>query len=655
MNRWLCIVSLCLLSLVPAADAEVTNVTIASRSVVANGKMFGTIGTYEKLIGRIEFALDPADPHNAGIADLQYAPRDAQGRVRFSSDLYVLQPSDPSKGNGVLFFEISNRGSKSLLRGFNRGRGGDDPTSEADFGNGLMLRDGYTIVWVGWEIDVPAPRLRIEAPSVTLPAGADDRLSVEVMYNQRVQEGFLIDDPTGRPPTIYPALAPDGATDQLIVRDAYWDTGMVIPRDRWRFVTSSNGLPKLQLDGGFDPGRFYRVTYRGTKPLVAGAGLAAIRDAAAAFRYRTDLPIRGRSAYVFGISQTGRWLRQFMYDGFNVDERDRRVFDAVWVHIAGAARGSFNERFATPVHGDIYRPTRFPFTDDEQVDTDGSRAGLQMRYKPDQRPKVFYTNTSTEYWGGGRAAALTHTSLDGKKDLTLPENVRSYLLAGTQHVEAAFPPPARNLVGNDAAGRNNGQQVINPLPQQNVMRALLRSLHRWTADGVAPPPSQYPQLVDHMLVASREVRFPTLPNVSDPRTIRGPARMIDGKLVPLPHLVPQVDRDGNELAGIRVPELVVPLATTTGWNFRDPSVGNPSEIYQLIGSYIPFAATKAEREKAHDPRLSIEERYHSREEYLAKIKTAAADLIKRGYLLEEDLDDVVSRAGRHWEYATKMK
>ena len=201
-------------------------------------------------------------------------------------------------------------------------------------------------------------------------------------------------------------------------------------------------MPKLQLDGGFDPGRWYRVTYRPSRPVVAGVGLAAFRDAASAFRYRSDLPVHGHTTFLFGISQTGRFVRQFLYEGFNVDESGRRVFDATWAHIAGAARGSFNERFAAPSQGDLFETTQFPFTDTVETDIDGSRDGLLSRYTADQLPKIFYTNTPVEYWTGGRAAALTHTSIDGTRDLVLPDNIRLYLLAGTQHGSGPFRPRA---------------------------------------------------------------------------------------------------------------------------------------------------------------------------------------------------------------------
>ena len=635
-------------------SAEVTGVTIASRTTIADGRAFGTTGSYERLVGRIEFALDPSNPHNAVIVDLNHAPRDADGRVRFSADLHVLRPTDPAKGNGVLLFEVSNRGRRGLLGGFNRAGRSNDPTTESDFGDGLLMRDGYTLVWIGWEVDVPAPLLRIDAPRVTLPPGSDDRLSVDIMHNERVLEIFLVDDPAGRPPVIYPPAESQSRTDVLTVRDRYWDEGTVIPRERWQFVAGPNNVPKLRLDTGFEPGRYYRVTYRASGPLVAGAGLAAIRDAAAAFRYRSDLPIQGQRAYAYGVSQSGRFLRQFLNDGFNADERDRRVFDAVWIHIAGAARGSFNERFATPTLGDVFRPTRFPFADNEQIDIDGSRGGLQSRYRADQRPKVFYTNTPVEYWGSGRAAALTHTTVDGKRDLELPDNVRIYLLAGTQHGVGPFPP-TRTPPGaaTSAATRGSGQQLTNPTPQSNVMRALLRALHEWTVAGTPPPQSRYPRLSDRTLVAIDAIQFPAINGVGDPRRITGPARTIGGKIVRLPHLVPQVDRDGNDVAGIHDPDVAAPLATTTGWNFRDPSIGNPGDIYQLMGSYIPFAATKSAREANGDTRLSIEERYRGVDDYVQRARSAAMELIRDRLLLAEDLDGIVERAKSHWSFATR--
>ena len=656
MRGFIVVVLVLLVHALPSS-AEVTTVTVTSRTPVAGGQGFGKAGPYERLVGRIAFALDPADPHNAGIVDLDRAPREPDGLVHFSSDLYVLRPVDPSKGNGVLLFEVANRGRRSLLGRFNRALPGADPTTDADVGDGLLMRDGYTLVWIGWEVDVPAPLIRIDAPAARLPAQSDDRLGVEIMVNERVSDAFLVDDPAGRPPVIYPPADAQNPADVLTVRDRFWDKGEAVPRDRWRFVVGPDGLPKLHLDTGFEPGRYYRVTYRPTGALVSGAGLAAIRDAAAAFRYRSDLPIHGQRAFAFGVSQAGRFLRQFLYEGFNLDERDRRVFDAMWVHVAGASRVGFNQRFATPTLSGLFTATRFPFADVDQVDGQGRRDSLQARYRPDQRPKIFYTNTPVEYWGGGRAAALTHATVDGTRDLELPDNVRMYFLSGTQHIIAPFPPvrtpPIAGLSAGNPAARSGGQQLNNPTPQNNVMRALLRAWHQWAVSATAPPPSQYPRLRDRTLVRIDEVAFPSIAGVADPRQITGPARLIGGNVVPLPHLVPQVDRDGNDLGGIRDPEVAAPLATTTGWNFRDRSIGNPQDIYQLLGSYVPFARTRAARRADADPRLSIEERYKDLDDYLQRVRWSAMDLIAKRYLLAEDLDFILERATRHWRFATR--
>jgi hypothetical protein len=617
---------LSLVSLVASASAEVVGVKIASRTPVADGAVFGTTGAYEKLVGTIEFAVDPAHPRNRAIVDIEHAAKGPDGKVHFTADLFVLQPVDAAKGNGTLLFEISNRGNKGMLGRFNRAPGSGNPTSAADMGDGFLMREGYTLVWVGWQFDVAAPGLRVDAPVAN---GVTGRVKVSFIPNEKQTETTLTDLPA------YGPIDPADAASVLTVRDLFRDRPTTLPRSAWRFTTPApNGRPRIVLDSGFEPGRVYEVEFASRNPQVAGVGLAAIRDAASAFRTRTDLPVRGTRAYVFGISQSGRFLRQFLHDGFNLDERDRRVFDLVWPHIAGAGQGSFNERFAMPGYSS-FPATRFPYTDAEQRDASGKRDGILARYSKDAQPKVIYTNTPVEYWGQGRAAALTHTVIDGRADLTLPDNVRSYLMASTQHGEAPFPPPA-----------GQGQALGNPMPQGDVLRALLRRAHRWVTAGTPPPASRHPRLGDNTLTALETLRFPSIPGVANPRVIEGPPS-------PLPHLVPQVDADGNDLAGIRVPEVAVPLATTTGWNFRAERIGNPHTPVALLGSYIPLPKTKAERTARSDPRPSIEERYASRDEYLRKIRAAALDLVTSGFMLEEDVELTMQRAGRHWDWATR--
>lgn len=616
--------ALILLLLPLPARADVVKVTITARTPFANGQSFGMIGPYEHLTGTIEFALDPREAHNRRIVDLDRAPRAADGKVHFTSDLHVLQPVDVARGNGVLLFEISNRGGTSLLDRFNNIGTPRDKILPDGPGNGFLMRNGYSLVWVGWEFDNGAGRISVDAPPAQ---GVSGRVTVETIPNARGSELTFSDAPRYHPARL------DDRSATLTVRNRFWDPKTTIARERWTFV-ASEGAPKVKVEGGVEPGRIYEVTFTANDAVVAGVGLAATRDAASAFRYRTDLPIHGKATYVFGASQSGRFLRQFLYDGFNADESDRRVFDAVWPHIAGSARGSFNERFATPTSTQAFTSTRPPMLDAEVL----------AQYRPELQPKIIYTNTPVEYWGQGRAAALIHTSLDGKSDAQLPENVRVYFLAGSQHGESAFPPRANA----------NAQQLPNPTPQREVMRALLTGLHRWVSQGTAPPPSRYPKLADGTLVPVEGVKFPAIPGISDPRTIPGPGLVENRTIKLLPFLVPQVEADGNDASGIRVPDQMVPLATTTGWNFRSESAGNPADILALTGSFIPFSRTKAERDARHDPRLSIEERYPGgRADYLAKISIASAEMVKEGYLLPEDVDSIAFRAFAHWDYATK--
>jgi len=614
------VVALALLLAPALASGEVAKMTVASRVTVAGGHAFGTTGPYEKLAGTIEFALDPKDPHNARVTDLDRAKRANDGRVHFTSDVIVMRPADQSKGNGVLLFEVVNRGRLGLLGRFNSAPASADPMTAADFGNGYLMREGYTLVFIGWEPDVRAGLVHAEVPT------ADDlveTISVPFMLDSTATEMTLNDAMFYQP-----ANATD-ASSSLTVRNRYWDSRTTIARNKWHFVPGKDGAPRIALDGGFEPGHWYEVTYKATGDRVVGAGLAAVRDAASAFRYRTDLPVHGQTAYVFGASQNGRFLREFLYDGFNADEKDRRAFDAIWAHIAGVARGDFNARFGMPVSLATFTATRTPFTIEEQT------------FKG---AKVFFTNTDVEYWGGGRAAALIHTSADGKTDLSIPGNERIYFLADTQHGESAFPPKV-----------TRGQQMENPVPQREVMRALLHDLDQWVRKGTAPPESRYPKLADGTLTPVASVKFPAIPAVANPRTIPGPGLTTNATVTMLPYLVPQVDADGNDLAGIRVPDIAVPVATNTGWNFRSPSIGGDNDIANLMGSYIPFAATKAEREARKDPRLSLQERYRDRNDYLAKLRAAAQQLVAQRYLLQEDIDNVLKRGALQWDFVNKIQ
>jgi hypothetical protein len=464
-----------------------------------------------------------------------------------------------------------------------------------------------------------------------------------------------------------PYLAADvDAPDALLtVQDQPDAEPVAIPRERWRFARVDDGRvvedPRsVYLEDGFEPFKIYEVVYESENPAVAGLGLAAIRDAVSALEHEgadeLGLPRGAVSRSIgFGLSQSGRLLRTFLYDGFNADERRRRVFDGIIAHLAGGARGSFNVRFAQPSRASwsyFYPNELFPFSDEAQTDpATGISDGLLAHLGEAFQPRIFYTNSSNEYWRG--SAALTHVSVDGERDLEPPSNVRIYLFAGTQHVPAGTPPR-----------KGAGRALANPNDYRWFLRALLDDMNAWIERGDAPPESRYPMLRDGSLVARSELRFPALPGTPVPRELRAPLRLDYGPRfgaegvatreppgvgAAFPLLLPQVDTDGNEVAGLRSPEQAVPLATYTGWNLYDPAAGPEDRLVDLLGAYSPFAATAEAREAAGDPRPSIAERYGSRERYIALVEAQAKALAAARYLLARDVPEIVRRAGEHWD------
>jgi Alpha/beta hydrolase domain len=612
-------------------NGEVTRVDIAKRTDV------GTSG-YEKIVGTIHFAVDPKAPRNRVVADLDKAAVNPAGLVEFSSDLYILRPK-ATPGNGAALVDILNRGNKVVLNGFNRG-GSPDPASENDLGDRFLMRFGYTIVWVGWEFDVAA---RPNAMRVHVPVATDRGQPITGIVQAAFTPNAATQETTVTDLAFYDAVDPAGADSQLTVRSSFLgESAETIPRDRWRISGHS-----VTLDSGFVAGKTYELRYRAANPPVAGLGFVAIRDTTAWLKHQPDALATVRYAFGYGSSQSGRFLRSFLYEGFNTDEHERQVFDGVIAHIAGAARLDLNARWSKPTGLAVHSATSFPFADASLRDpVSGAQEGaLDNPRTAGHAPKVFYTNTPVEYWGTGRAAALIHTTPDGTADLTLPDDVRVYFIAGTQHSPSRFPPAV-----------NNGQQQDNPVDYWWTMRALLLAMNRWVKDGAAPPPSQYPRLKDGTLVAAASVAWPALPGVASPRTLTAGPRAANafiarggGAGAPLPLLVPQVDADGNDRAGIRLPDVAVPLATYTGWNFRKPEIGAPTELVSLLGSSIPFAATRAARDAAHDPRRAIDERYPSRDEYLKQVERAADALVKAGFLIVDDEPRILQRATDTWD------
>jgi hypothetical protein len=680
-QKRLVLVLLVAATFVPAMQARVVRVEITSRTDINDGKPFGPAGAYEKVLGRVFFSVDPANPHNRQIVDLDKAPRNARGEVEFSADLYLLKPKDMAKGNQAVLFEVSNRGGRGILSIVN-GRDGE-------FGDGFLMRQGYAIAWVGWEFDLSSQgeRLRLSAP-VAHDAGGKE-------IHGLVRTDFTPSEKRDDMPLGHILLGPDGGSSYpvddaaspqnvLTVRDTPAGKREMIPRSEWSFAHVVEGKLTadphyVHLNDGFVPGKIYELVYTAKNPVVVGVGLAAVRDFLSFLKYDAQATAPVKRAYTVGISQSGRFLRHFLYQDFNADEQGRQVMDGVIAHVAGAGRGSFNHRFAQPSRdaqpmSSIFFPTDlFPFTDLPEADPDtGEKAGLlDASTKSHTAPKIFYTNTSYEYWG--RAASLIHTTADGKKDAPLAANTRVYFLAGLQHFSGAFPPQ-KSIAGN---ADYTTQQRHNPNPIQWYWRALITDMNEWVRDGKEPPPSTYPKITEKTLVPLAKWNFPRIPGVNTPHEVslayhidfagiydvifetnkRGDVAAADRTFLREPPrvgnafgvLVPQSDADGNDLGGVRLPELQVPLATYTGWNLRDPSIGAPEQRVSFLGSWIPLARTAEERKKSGDPRPSIAERYASRDEYMSKFAQAAKKLIEQRFLLQQDLPAILERGRLEWK------
>jgi len=654
----------------PLVDARVKRVEITSRMDVQNGKPFGDSDAYERIVGRVYFSVQVSNPHNQRIVDLDKAVNLRDGEVEFSADFIAVRPKDPKKGNGSLLLEVPNRGRGRIIGLVD----GGDWTLVGDVGDAWLLRSGFTIVSLGWQWDAAGnDALRLVAP-IAKDHGKTITgvLRGDLMPSKAMPEiplGHLIVGTIGG--MEYPVAAPDDPRNVLTVRDTRDAVRTLIPRSEWQFaqLVDDKLVPSdrhIHLNGGFQPGKIYEYVYVVADPVVAGVGFAAIRDFATYAKHSADTIAPAQRVYAEGISQNGRFLRDFLYQGFNADEAGQIALDGVLAHVAGAGRGSFNYRFAQPSRdaqptSSVYFPTDiFPFTDQPETDpVTGETGGLLDRATAEHVvPKIFFSNTSYEYWG--RACALIHTSADGKQDTAISPNVRIYHFTGLQHFSGPFPP-------EKGTGDLLGQEPQSPLPIQYFWRAMIANMDAWVRSGVQPPPSSYPKISDGTLVPLEQYAFPAIPGVNKPHEANAGYRLDfgpnwhDGILSvqpprvgrTFPVLVPQVDTDGNERDGVRLPEFGAPLATYASWNLRDPSIGAPDQRVSFEASFLPLPKTAADRQRSGDPRQSIAERYANRETYVVQYTRALDELVKEHWILPEDRAAVLHHGELEWDEAVK--
>ena len=641
-----------LAALAPApAAAEVIRLDITSRETLGVDAP-GGVGPYERLRGRVVYALDPGLEANARIVDLDAAAPNEEGRVEFYADVDILVPLDRSRAQPTLLYEVNNRGRRLW---------GADP---------FLLSRGYVSVASGWIAEAPVSRdlLRLEAPV------ANDRDGVNVAGTVRAD--FVTGAPAERlrvsNQLSYEPVASSVAEATLTRRLRERDAPEPIARDRWRLLVTEppreegSGLVELEveLDGGFEPGVIYELIYEARGSVVQGTGFAAIRDLVSLLKHDASAlnPLRGadgqplaRRVIAQGSSQSGRALRMFLYEGFNADEQGRQVFDGVMPIIAGGGQGFFNHRFASPTRtntqhtGHLYPADVFPFTYGDETDPFTGRSdGLLRRARAaGVLPRVMHLDSASEYWH--RSGSLVVTDPAGERDSEIPPEVRVYVFGGTQHGPAARP-------------HDRGQLPPSPTPFRPFQQALFLAMDRWITDGTPPPPSVYPRIADGTLVAWQEEHsgWTPLPGVRYPEVIQQPELRDYGKdfakhrrIERQPPLrtgklygvrVPALDADNNERGALQMPSVAVPLATYTGWNLRNPASGAPGALLRLTGGRIPFPRTAADRARTGDPRRAVTERYDGFEDYLEQYMAAAGKLVAEGYLLPEHMDALEAQA-----------
>jgi hypothetical protein len=623
-----------------------TTITINSVEPFARGSAFDNTGAYERVKGVFRGELDPQDPRNRVIVNIDKAPRNAAGKVEYEADFFMLRPTVATRGNGKIIYDVANRGRMYIHWRLMDVRlaspaSGNDPRTVEDAGTGLFLRRGYTLVWSGWDPDAPRSNNGLSMKAVV---ATDNGKPIVRMIRDELVSGTRA-AARDKFRLTHEATTLDQSQAKLTARRNESDARREIPREAWTYVNSRE--VRLLPEGTRpEPGTLYELHYPAKNPRVLGIGMAATRDLVSFLRSGkpdsagNSNPVSApvRTALAFGISQSGRFLRDFVRDGFNQDESAHKVFDGVLAHTAGVGGVFLNYEFGQPArtntqHEDHTFPENaFPFSTARVTDP---VTGSLMR-DDGFDPLWMETNTSTEYWQKG--ASLLVTDPLGERDLTLPRNARAYLIGGTQHGGQAW---MRSTAGNCVNARN----PHSPTP---ALRALLIALDAWASEGRAPPASRTPRLADRTFVAATESKFPSIPGVSVVRransfgVLKDWAKPEMDMSKPYRVLVPAVDADGNETSGVLLPDIAVPLATYTGWNLYKAPYPE-GELCDRDGTYVPFARTRAEREARGDPRPSLEERYGSHAAYVKRYEEAVQRLAPEHLILAEDAERYTAR------------
>jgi hypothetical protein len=680
------------------AEARITRIEITSEEPAFGGKSFGTAGAYVKLIGRAHGEVDPNLPQNAIIQDISRAPKNARGKVEYTTDIAILKPADLAKGNGLQIVEVHNRGRKLMIGAFNDKVAGNQEAINTlqEAGDGFLMAEGYTLIWFGWQPDV-APgegRMTLDVPiaknadgtSITGPVRTE-LTTLAATRTLNLSSGWFTTMITKSYPTASTdnrtAFA-DGFLPKMTVRAKEQSPRIEIPNSEWSFGNCADGGAARSNDtqicypAQFQPGKLYELIYRAKDPTVNGLGFAAARDVGAFFKTRTKddagkaNPVyrSGAKSIILGSSQSGRMIRTMIHLGFNRGDDGARVYEGAYPHIGGGLM-PLNVRFGQPgrAWGDqvdhLFPAYDFPFSYTRQSDpvTGRTQGVLDRCTETETCPRIFHVATALEVWEGRQSLGLTDPL--GMRDVADPTNVRTFIMASTQHGPAAYPLPTTPPFGVC-------QQQGNPNPHRWTMRALLSGLKDWVKSDTIPPKSVVPRIADGTLVAADRVQFPIIPantygNVPRPemkhRLIFNPLHVLDygtgwraadssGVISVEPPrvstatygaLVPQVDADGNDIGGVRNVFIQAPIGTYTGWNLGRKDRFEDG-FCSLSGSFVPFAKTKAERDAIGDPRRSIEERYPTKDAYAAAVKTAADALVTQRLLLPADAKMLVEQA-----------